>query len=94
MNSKFVRQNIFPVLAAFIWGTAFVAQSVAADLVQPFTFNASRAFVGFGFLLVLCIVLRIKDKPIRQAVLHRPYHRRHLLRHRPDPGDQSPAEGP
>ncbi|MBQ2960621.1 MAG: DMT family transporter [Oscillospiraceae bacterium] len=63
MNSKFVRQNIFPVLAAFIWGTAFVAQSVAADLVQPFTFNASRAFVGFGFLLVLCIVLRIKDKP-------------------------------
>ena len=63
MNSKFVRQNIFPVLAAFIWGTAFVAQSVAADLVQPFTFNASRAFVGFLFLLVLCIVLRGKDKP-------------------------------
>lgn len=63
MNSKFVRQNIFPVLAAFIWGTAFVAQSVAADLVQPFTFNASRAFVGFGFLLVLCIVLRIREKP-------------------------------
>jgi len=62
MNSKFVRQNIFPVLAAFIWGTAFVAQSVAADLVQPFTFNASRAFVGFLFLLVLCIVLRVKDK--------------------------------
>lgn len=63
MNYKFVRQNIFPVLAAFIWGTAFVAQSVAADLVQPFTFNASRAFVGFLFLLVLCIVLRGKDKP-------------------------------
>ena len=56
MNSKFVRQNIFPVLAAFIWGTAFVAQSVAADLVQPFTFNASRAFVGFLFLLVLCMI--------------------------------------
>lgn len=63
MNSKFVRQNIFPVLAAFIWGTAFVAQSVAADIVQPFTFNASRAFVGFLFLLVLCAVLRIKEKP-------------------------------
>lgn len=63
MNSKFVRQNVFPLLAAFIWGTAFVAQSVAADLVQPFTFNASRAFVGFLFLLVLCIVLRIKEKP-------------------------------
>ena len=63
MNSKFVRQNVFPLLAAFIWGTAFVAQSVAADLVQPFTFNASRAFVGFLFLLVLCIVLRIREKP-------------------------------
>ena len=63
MNSKFVRQNVFPLLAAFIWGTAFVAQSVAADLVQPFTFNASRALVGFLFLLVLCIVLRIREKP-------------------------------
>ena len=63
MNSKFVRQNVFPLLAAFIWGTAFVAQSVAADIVEPFTFNASRAFVGFLFLLVLCIVLRIREKP-------------------------------
>ena len=63
MRVNRVRQNVLPVLAAFIWGTAFVAQSVAADLVQPFTFNASRAFVGFLFLLVLCIVLRGKDKP-------------------------------
>ena len=63
MKHNFVRQNIFPVLAAVIWGMAFVAQSVGADHVGPFTFNAARSFIGFLFLLVVCVVLRIKDKP-------------------------------
>lgn len=62
MNSNFIRQNVFPVLAALIWGMAFVAQSVGADLVGPFTFNAARAFIGFLFLLVICIVLRLREK--------------------------------
>ena len=50
-----IRQNVFPVLAALIWGTAFVAQSVAADHVEPFTFTAARSAVAFVFLLVLCL---------------------------------------
>lgn len=58
MNSNFMRQNIFPTLAALIWGTGFVAQSVAADHVQPFTFNASRAVIAFGFLLVIVLAMR------------------------------------
>ena len=62
MNSNFIRQNVFPVLAALIWGMAFVAQSVGADLVGPFTFNAARAFIGFLFLLVICIALRLREK--------------------------------
>ena len=33
-------------LTAFIWGTAFVAQSVGMDYVGPFTFNFSRYIVG------------------------------------------------
>ncbi len=63
MKHNFIRQNVFPVLAALIWGMAFVAQSVGADRVGPFTFNAARAFIGFLFLLVICIALRIKNKP-------------------------------
>lgn len=46
-----IRQNLFPVLAALIWGTAFVAQSVASDFVSPMTFNALRAVIAFVVLL-------------------------------------------
>lgn len=55
MNTKRnkVRQNLFPVLAALIWGTAFVAQSVASDYVSPLTFNTLRAAVAFVVLLVI-----------------------------------------
>ena len=58
MKVNRIRQNVFPVLAAFIWGTAFVAQSVGADYVEPFTSNAARSGIAFLFLLVLCAVLR------------------------------------
>ncbi len=39
------------MLAAFIWGTAFVAQSVGMDYLGPFTFNGVRNFVGAAALL-------------------------------------------
>lgn len=42
MKVNHIRQNVFPVLAALIWGTAFVAQSVAADHVGPFTFTGRQ----------------------------------------------------
>ncbi len=43
-------------LAAFIWGTAFVAQSVSMDYVGPCAFNAARSFVGCIALLPVIIV--------------------------------------
>lgn len=69
MKVNRIRQNVFPVLAALIWGTAFVAQSVGAGYVEPFTFNAARAAVAFLFLLVLYPVLRAlrKDGPAAEA---------------------------
>ena len=63
MKHNFIRQNVFPVLAALIWGMAFVAQSVGTEHVGPFTFNAARSSIGFLFLLIVCIALRIKQKP-------------------------------
>ena len=67
MKVNRVRQNVLPVLAALIWGTAFVAQSIGADYVGPFTFNAARSIIAFFFLLGLCGVLRLLEKKRGQA---------------------------
>lgn len=56
MKINRIRQNVFPLLAALIWGTAFVAQSVSADHMGAFTFNMARSAVAFLFLLVLCLL--------------------------------------
>lgn len=42
MKQDPIRQVVFPILAALIWGTAFVAQDVCADTIGAFTFNAAR----------------------------------------------------
>lgn len=44
------------ILTAFIWGTAFVAQSVGMDFLEPFTFNGVRSLIG-GIVLLPCIFL-------------------------------------
>ena len=53
MKTNRIRQNLLPLLTALIWGTAFVAQSVGADYMGAFTFNAARAAIAFVFLLGL-----------------------------------------
>lgn len=50
---KHVKGSVFLLIAAFIWGTAFVAQTSAADSIEPFTFNTARSLVGAAFLAVL-----------------------------------------
>ena len=60
MRTNRVRQTVLPLLAALIWGTAFVAQSVSTDYVGPFTFNTARSVVAFLFLLILCVLLRAR----------------------------------
>ncbi|MBQ3075457.1 MAG: DMT family transporter, partial [Clostridia bacterium] len=42
--------------AAIIWGTAFVAQSKGAQLVEPFTYNSLRMFIG-GIVLIPVIAI-------------------------------------
>ena len=67
MRINRVRQNVLPVLAALIWGTAFVAQSVGADYVEPFTLNAARSAIAFLFLLALCLVRRKVQKGVVES---------------------------
>lgn len=42
MKNKKMLANILLLITAFIWGSAFVAQRVGMNFVQPFTFNFSR----------------------------------------------------
>ena len=58
MSKKWIG-NIMLFLAAMIWGAAFVAQTKAMDLMQPFTFQASRFFLGG---IVLLPVIACMDK--------------------------------
>lgn len=56
MRKNQTRQNIYAMLAALIWGTAFVAQSIAADRVPAMAFTASRSVIAFVFLAGLCLL--------------------------------------
>ncbi len=56
MDRKTMGSNLLLALTAFIWGVAFVAQSVGMEYVGPFTFNACRFLIG-GIVLIPCILL-------------------------------------
>lgn len=47
------RKNMLPIIAAFIWGTAFVAQSAGAEFLPPFAFNTVRSMIAVATLLVV-----------------------------------------
>lgn len=51
MNSKTLRANLLLLLAAIIWGGAFVAQKSGLDFLPPFSFNGLRFLLG-GLVLL------------------------------------------
>ena len=53
------RNSFLLVLAAFIWGIAFVAQSTGGNAVGPYTFNCIRSVIGG---IVLLPVIRLSDR--------------------------------
>lgn len=63
------------LLTATIWGTAFVAQSVGMDYVEPFTFTFIRNIIG-GLVLIPCIwflrKLKNREKGVTVAKVSRP----------------------
>ena len=70
-----LRSIVCPLLAAFIWGSAFVAQDIAAADLGPFTVNAVRSWIGAFVLLALSFIFR-KQMPISES---KQDYRRHLL---------------
>ena len=58
MNFSFVRHTIFPILAAFIWGTAFAFQSMCTDYIPPMTFNAIRGLIASITLFIIYMIYK------------------------------------
>ncbi len=54
MKKGQIKNSLLLLLAAGIWGTAFVAQSVGMEHVEPFTFTFARSMIG-GLFLIPCI---------------------------------------
>lgn len=61
MDRKSIGSSLMLVLTAFIWGVAFVAQSVGMKFVRPFTFNASRFILG-GLVLIPVLGLTYRGR--------------------------------
>lgn len=57
--SQKLRSSLMLLLAAFIWGTAFVAQSIGMDYIGPHTFGGIRFVIG-GIVLLPLIAYRTK----------------------------------
>lgn len=57
MNKSAVRGNLLLLLAAFIWGVAFVAQKEGGAEVGDLTFNGVRSFIGGTVLLIAIPIL-------------------------------------
>ena len=59
MNKNTFKNSMMLMVASFFWGTTFVAQDVAADILPTFTYNALRSAVACVFLST---VINIFDK--------------------------------
>lgn len=62
MKSASLRSSFLLFLAAFIWGVAFVAQSVGMDYMGPFSFNGGRFLLGSMVLMPIAAVRRTRNK--------------------------------
>lgn len=54
------------LLTSFIWGTAFVAQSMGMDYMGPFAFNGIRCIIG-GIALLPCIAVMNQGNAVKKA---------------------------
>lgn len=58
------KSNLLLLLAAAIWGVAFVAQRVGMEHVGPFTFNGVRFLLGSLSLLPLIFYFKKREQPV------------------------------
>ena len=56
-ENRKIGHSMLLLLAAFIWGLAFVSQSKGMDYIGPLTFNGVRSLIG-AFVLLFYILIR------------------------------------
>lgn len=79
MNKK-TKQILLPLLAAFIWGSAFVAQKDGAEVLDALSFNWTRSLVAALGLLILAVVLDARAPKAEKSEAERKTDTRALLR--------------
>lgn len=62
MKKEQMRNSLLLLLTAFIWGVAFVAQSVGGEQVGCFTFNGIRSLIGGVVLIPVILFLDAQKK--------------------------------
>lgn len=45
-GKNLIRHTLLPIITAFLWGTAFIAQDIAAEHAGPFTVNTARTLLS------------------------------------------------
>lgn len=73
--SKQFQANLMLIIAALIWGSAFVAQSVGMDYVGPYTFLAVRSLLG-GVVLLPFALLRRRSRSAKKPAAS--FHKKDL----------------
>lgn len=68
MHRNTLRSDLILLLAAVIWGFAFVAQRIGMDYVGPFTYNGVRFALGTIMLLPFLFFNASKTEPLIRAV--------------------------
>ena len=61
MKSNTLRANLLLLLAAFVWGVAFVAQKSGLGALSPFAFNGYRFLLGGVVLLPVAVFRRRRE---------------------------------
>ncbi len=64
---KKAQGSIMLLIAALIWGTAFVAQSEGMRYVEPFTYNAVRTLIGGIVLIPVIAAFRMSNRKKGEA---------------------------
>lgn len=62
MNKKKLKGNLLLLLAAFVWGISFIAQSKGVELVSPVAFIGIRTMLGAIVLIPVIVAIDVSKK--------------------------------
>ncbi len=75
MQTKTLKSDLLLLLAAFFWGTTFVAQRLGMEHVGPMTYNALRFAVGALTLLPVILAFRSSEEHAGRGLPHQTSYR-------------------